>query len=288
MRGSALFPLAFAIALTVGTAAKGQTVDEIRFALKDGYEREFKVAGCKGAKAACTINALALPTAADGADAICLESVFPDVVYTRDGQGALGVEYALSASTGPVGAYKFLGSYTAISVTETEGVQKFCVPRTLQIGGQNVAFKLEAKLPDNDQTRTRSDAAERGFRFALPERPAGARAAAQARAQARAATRPARQAQGAALFDRLRALPGDIVSSLVGETATGIVWVSIWSAKPGQPVRIAGRQIGQTAIVRVGMPKSSLKKLTIGQSATRLLSQACQVFQYGIEYQFRC
>jgi|GEM_PF-6295590 len=267
--------LAFAVASFPATAQEATPITPIAAALKVSFEREFKVVGCGAGNADCKLTALALPTPRKPEPETCLKSILPDVVYEREGHGALGVEFTISASlakgTDANPASEKLGDFVAVMVTENDGLQDFCFPRSLKIGGETIKLRLR-----DAPSRSQIIGGMLGgvYMGMLANKSKGAIVGA--------------AIAGAAAGVGFRELPESMVTSLLGETSTGVVYVSVLSTKPKQLVKVGNRVIGETAIPKFGMPKASLKKLTIGQSATHVMSKACAAFSAGIEYQFRC
>ncbi|MES2300560.1 MAG: hypothetical protein V4521_00535 [Pseudomonadota bacterium] len=269
MRWSLLITLAAVGAFVPAHAEQGTPA--ATEALKASFERKFEIAGCNPKRAKCSLSALALPSPHPSEPKTCLKSVLPDVVYERDGRGALGVDFTVSASivkqgSGSNPAFEKLGDFPAVMVTETEGLQDFCFPNNLKIGPEIIRLRLRYEPFEFETESTSFSGVLAGLLNNGPS--------------------PALVAAAAGV--KFRALPESMIVSLLGETSTGVVYVSVHSTKPKQLVKVGNRIIGKTDIPTFAMAKASLKKLTIGQSATQVISKACAAFSAGIEYTFVC
>lgn len=241
----------------------GAVDDQVMAALRAQYEREFVVAGCQGAGDACIRKALALPASLpDDPAAVCLKSVLPDVQYQTDGKTGYGVEFKVTATSAATtsSAYRFRQKYPAILMARNAELADFCFSGSVDVGGMPVRIRIadDARPSSSGQQVT-----------------AGILAGIIGRASNRT-------------IDRIRALPGEAVAALLGDSSTGVVRVSIVSAQPGQVVKVEGRSLGQTTIEKIGMPKLSLKKLQIGKAKLASVLDTCRAFTSGNEYLFSC
>lgn len=265
-------------ALLIGSAQaaaaeQGPPEDPLVVALRAEFEREFIVSGCNGQSSPCSRNALALPKPQKtDISATCLKSVLPDVSYIRDGKSSLGAEFEViaSAPSDTKSGYRKLGSFPAITVTEDTGLVDLCIASSVKVAGQDVKIRISGG-DYFDENGTGFPAIGGGVLGGILS-----------------SGRIGGLLLGIGSLNRLRALPMDAISTLLGDTTTGVVRVTIVSATPGQIVKVGSRSVGQTTIEKIGMPKLSLKKLQIGQAKMTRVLDSCAAYATDGEYVFKC